>query len=129
MVVMTLVAVLLGTASCGSAAASPGKVICPSSDKFSCYYAGTDAPVRGPRSIDGYRVVGVLPAYCTQKSQRCGGEGGFALFFGPKSVKGPHPTGEYIEWNIRGGGPNSKLATYVTQAEEHRSEFGQLPGG
>jgi hypothetical protein len=128
-VVMVLVAVLLGLASCGSSTASPGKVICPSADKFSCYYAGTDSPVRGPHSIDGYRVVGVLPNYCTQKSQRCTGEGAVSMFYAAKSAPGSHPTGEYLEWNIRGGGPDSKLATYVTQAKEQSSDFGQLPRG
>jgi hypothetical protein len=123
--IVTLTALL--AVACSSPTASPGKVVCPSSDRFSCYYPHTDSPVRGPRTIDGYRVVGVLPAYCTQKSKRCSAGDVIAGYNDPTVAKGSHPTGEYLEWNIRGGGRDGKVATYVSLAQELTHDFGQLP--
>jgi len=121
-----------GLAGCSSApppTASRSTAVCPSADRFSCYFLKSNTPVRGPRTIDGYRVVGVLPAYCTQRSKRCTSGGAVAQFYDPKIAEGSHPTGEYLEWSIRDGGPDTKLATYVTLAEEQSHDFGQLPKG
>jgi hypothetical protein len=122
---------IIGLAGCDSSTpiASQGKVTCPTSDQYSCYYSGTNTPVRGPRTIDGYQVVGRLPKYCTQKSQRCSAGDAIAMFYFSGSPAGSHPTGEYLEWTIRDGGRAKKLATYIPKAEMETGNFGQLPKG
>ncbi len=120
---------LLGFTGCGSTAASQGKVICPNTDKYGCYFQGTDWPVRGPRTISGYKVVGVLPAYCTQRSGLCTDEGVVSSYYPIDWAPGSHPDGEYLEWRIRGAGHDTMLATYVTVAEEQSHNFGRLPAG
>jgi hypothetical protein len=113
----------------GTTSASPGKVVCPSADRFSCYYPSSDTPVRGPYTIDGHRVVGRLPSYCTQKTKRCVAGDTVAVFSDPETVTSPQPTGEYLEWSIRKCGRDSRLATYIPLAQEQTHEFGQLPKG
>jgi hypothetical protein len=51
------------------------------------------------------------------------------MYYDPKTTKGSHPTGEYLEWNIRNGGRDSRLATYVPLSEVQTHDFGQLPKG
>jgi hypothetical protein len=51
-----------------------------------------------------------------------------AEFYDTKVATRPHPTGEYIEWSIRGGGGFGKVATYVPVSEEI-GDLGQLPKG
>jgi hypothetical protein len=123
--------VMLGVimTACASTRTSQNRVICPSADRFSCYYSSSGAPVRGPRTIDNHRVVGRLPSYCTQKTDRCVAGSAVSLFYDTKIVKGPHPTGEYLEWNIRNGGRDTRLAVYVPLSEVQTHEFGQLPKG
>jgi hypothetical protein len=50
-----------------------------------------------------------------------------ALFYDPKFAEGSHPTGEFLEQNMWDGGPDSKLATYVTLSEGQSHEFVRLP--
>src|SRR5664280_2197495 len=56
-----------GAAACGSStpSAMQGRVVCRSTDKYNCYYSATNAPIHGPRSVAGFRVIGVLPEHCT----------------------------------------------------------------
>jgi hypothetical protein len=51
-----------------------------------------------------------------------------AELYDTKVTTGSHPTGEHLEWSIRGGGSFGKVATYVPVSEEN-GELGQLPKG
>ncbi len=124
---VSLTVVAIGLAACGSSSATPGraslgKVVCPSSDKYSCYYLRTNSPVSGPLTVDGHRVVGLLPTFCKTEPNRCSPTG-VASFF----EKGP--PGEYLGWKIRKTGPGNVVEVYITKAEEMTRNFRTPPTG
>jgi hypothetical protein len=112
----------IGFTACGSSAASPGKVVCPTTDKYSCYYSGSNGPVHGPRTVNGNRVVGLLPKYCTEKASSCSPTG-IGSFFESG------PPGEYLGWQIRKSGPGKVVEVYITKAEEQTRDLNLPPTG
>jgi hypothetical protein len=114
LVVASLALAAIGLTACGSSSsASRGKIVCPSSDKFSCYYSGSNSPVHGPRTLDGYRVVGHLPKYCTVTPSRCNPTGAVTFYDGA-------PPGEYLQWQIRSSGADRIVVVYITKSEENK---------
>lgn len=106
-----------GGAACGSSTpwASRGKIICPSTDKHSCYYSATNAPVDGAKSIAGFRVIGVLPKRCSLNSS-CRVVSYTAAYHAacPPTCAGPVPPQEYEIWHIGNSGSGEFVAIYST---------------
>jgi hypothetical protein len=107
----------LGGAACGSSTRSAlqGRVVCPSNDQYSCYYSATNAPVHGPKSVAGFRVIGVLPKRCTLNGS-CRVVSYTATFHAicPPTCTAPVPPQEYEVWQVGKSGPGEFVAIYST---------------
>ena len=125
-----LVAALLSLTGCSSASSgSPGlgKIICPTGDKYSCYYSKTSNPVHGPKTYAGEKVVGVLPKRCAV-STNCQLVGYTANYHAvcPPSCPGAIPAEEYEVWRIGGtvesGEYVAVYSTNVPKMDQHATQ-------
>ena len=106
-----------GGAACGSStpSASQGRVVCPSTDQYSCYSSATNAPVHGPKFVAGFRVIGELPKRCTVSgSCRVVSYTGAYHAVCPPTCAAPVPPQEYEIWQVGKSGSGDFVAIYST---------------
>ena len=116
-VVVVMALAGFGGAACGSStpSVSQGRVVCPSTDRYSCYYSATNAPVHGPKSVAGVRVIGELPKRCTVTgSCRVVSYTGAYHAVCPPTCAAPVPPQEYEIWQVGKSGSGDFVAIYST---------------
>jgi hypothetical protein len=105
LVVVSLTACSASTPSSSSQHVPNGKIICPTTDSYSCYYSGTNVPVHDARSLSYNNrmipIVGTLSATCAAKRSSClrVGSVGVAANCNPSPCTGV-TNGNYSVWRV-----------------------------